>query len=86
MGFDFSAFHAAECAANLPLGSSLFVKLAGQQLTTENMVHALLVGIVGGGKQKGMDGIETESVPLDEFIDWYENTKWKEVEEWQEIQ
>lgn len=83
MGDEFSVFHAAECAANLPLGSSLFVKLAGQQLTTESIVHALLVGLTGNEKERGIEGVETESVPLDEFIEWYENTNWKEAESWQ---
>lgn len=84
MGVDFSSFHAAECAANLPPSSLLFAKLTGQQLTTEGMVNALLLGITGeDGGSSGIDGVETSALPLEEFNDWYKNTAFKEVDSWQ---
>ena len=58
---------------------------------TEHMLHSIMGAMVGKAipypweKSGGIDGIETESVPLDEFREWYEQTKWKEVDEWQEI-
>lgn len=95
LGADFGAFHAGACLCNLPIGSSLMAAVdeRATYTRTEYMLHAIMCGLVGKAipypwdKQCGIDGIETEAVPLDEFREWYETTKWKEVEEWhREIQ
>lgn len=95
LGSDFGAFHAGACLCNLPIGSSLMAAVdeRATYTRTEYMLHAIMCGLVGKAipypwdKQCGIDGIETEAVPLDEFREWYETTKWKEVEEWhREIQ
>lgn len=92
MGDQFSAFHAAECLSCLPAGSMLMSELDPRATYTveEYLLHTILSAVAGKeipypweGKKKGIEGIETESVPLDEFIDWYENTSWKEVDNWQ---
>lgn len=70
MGRDFSAFHAAECLSCLPYDSALLRAAIKASEPSE---------------QSGRNGLgfETKSVPIDQFQDWYENTEWKEVEDWQ---
>lgn len=93
MGEEFSVWHAAECASCLPLGSSLLAKIDPKLGWTnkEYMLHGIMCALAGSqipfpwDKETGIDGLDTESVPLDQFRDWYENTEWKEVEEWREI-
>lgn len=91
MGEDFSAFHAGACLSNLPLGSALMGALepACRWTQTEYLLHGLLCFMAGKEiplpweKEKhGIEGVATESVTLDEFREWYENTQWREVEEW----
>lgn len=60
---------------------------------SEYMLHGIMQMLAGKEidypwtkKKSGMDGIETESLPLDQFEDWYKNTQWKEVDDWQVIQ
>lgn len=95
MGKDFSAFHAASCLACLPKGSALLALYAPESAWTdaELMLHGLAQAFAGkeikrpwetGGNGNGL-GFETRSVPIDQFEDWYENTKWKEVDDWQAI-
>lgn len=92
MGVEFSAFHAAECLSCLPAGSLTLAEL-DKRLTygnVEYMLHAIMTGMAGKEipfpwekAKSGIDGVETESLPLDEFKDWYENTSWREVDNWQ---
>lgn len=90
MGEEFSAFHAGACLSNLPLGSPLMAAIEpGCRWTqTDYLLHGLICMQAGKEipfpweKKCGIEGIETESVTLDEFRDWYENTEWREVEEW----
>ena len=93
-GVDFGAFHAGACLCNLPIGSATMAAIDERATYTrsEYMLHAIMCGLVGKAipypweKKRGIDGIETEAVPLDEFREWYEHTNWKEAGEWQEIQ
>lgn len=91
LGTDFSAFHAAACLSCLPLGSSLLSAIDGRANYTygEYLLHSIMSMLAGkeipfpwDKKKTGIEGIETEAVPLDEFIDWYTNTSFKEVDEW----
>lgn len=96
LGDEFSAFHAASCLANLPLGASLLSACEPrlQWTQTDYLLHGIMSIAAGKeipfpweGKKHGIEGIETESLPLDQFIEWYEKSNWKEVEEWhKEIQ
>lgn len=79
---------------NLPMGSALMAAIDERATYSrcEYMLHAIMCGLVGKAipypweRKGGMDGIDTEAVPLEEFREWYEQTNWKEVDEWQEIQ
>lgn len=91
LGADFDAFHAGACAICLPAGSSLFsaVDQRASWSSSDYMLHGILQALVGkeipfpwSKKKSGIEGIETESLPLDEFIEWYENSNWKEVDGW----
>ena len=96
LGIDFSAFHAAACLACLPLGAQTLARVvpATQYTYTDYLLHAIIRAITGeeipypwAKKKSGIEGIDTEALPFDEFLDWYNNTNWKEDEEWQrEIQ
>ena len=96
MGEEFSAFHAGACLSNLPLGSALLGALEpGCRWTQQDyLLHGLMCMQAGKvipfpweRSKGGIDGVDTEAVPLDEFREWYEKTEWKEVEEWhREIQ
>lgn len=92
MGEDFSAYHAAACLQCLPSGSMTLSAIDPRCSWTaaEYMLHGLLTALAGKelpypweAKKGGIDGIETEPLPLEEFKEWYENTSWKEVENWQ---
>lgn len=93
MGKEFSAFHAASCLSCLPLGSSLLSKIDERYsyTNTDYLLHGVMCALAGKeipfpwDKESGIDGIETEGLPLDQFINWYENTEWKEVDDWQAI-
>lgn len=71
IGSSFSAYHAGSCLACLPFDSAL-VQAVSKDFPQEER---------NGG---GIEGIQTESLPLDQFKDWYEGSKFKEVEGWQE--
>lgn len=94
LGVEFGAFHAASCLSCLPLGSSLLSKIEPRYSWTslEYLIHGILCSLAGKEipfpweKAGGIDGLETESLPLDQFKDWYENSTWKEVDDWQAIQ
>lgn len=91
MGSDFGAFHAAGCIACLPTGSALLSAIDGRLAwgTSDFLLHGIAQMLAGKelpfpwDEKSGIDGVETEAVPLDEFRDWYENNEWKEVEGWQ---
>lgn len=91
LGVEFGAFHCAECIANLPLGASLLREIDPRFGWTnqEHMLHGIMCGLAGKeipypwDKSGGIDGLDTQGLPLDEFRDWYENNNWKEVEGWQ---
>lgn len=92
LGEDFSAFHAAECISCLPLGSALLSEIDSRAswAASDYMLHGIMQMLAGKEipypwtkKKSGIDGIETESLPIDKFKDWYENSKWKEVDSWQ---
>lgn len=93
LGVDFGAFQAGACLSCLPLGSALLADMEPSCRWTaqEYLLHGLLCAVTGKeipypwDKKGGLDGIETEGLPLDEFREWYENTQWKEGAEWQEI-
>lgn len=59
---------------------------------TDYLIHGVLCALAGKEipfpweKGGGIDGIETEPLPLDQFKDWYENSTFEEVKEWREIQ
>lgn len=96
MGREYSAYHAAACLSCLPPGSALLTAMEPSLSwsNTDYLIHAVLCALAGKEieypwekkKTSGIDGIETESLPLDQFIDWYENSTFEEVKEWREIQ
>lgn len=71
MGADFGALHAGSCVACLPYEAALW-RAVGKDHPQQ------------ARKGGGIEGIETESLPADQFKEWYEGSKWKEVEGWQE--
>lgn len=67
------------------LGEDFSAFHAGSCLACVPAESALVAAVASDEKHGGgIEGIETESVPLDQFRDWYENTEFKEVEGWQE--
>lgn len=92
MGAEFSAYHAADCLACLPHGSAFREAVDPSTVWTdaEYFLHGIVQMLAGKEipypwekSKTGIDGVDTEAVPLDEFYDWYTNSKWKEVEGWQ---
>lgn len=96
IGEDFGAFHAAACLSCLPPGSALLREIDGRFAWTNGdfLLHGIAQMLAGkeipypwdNKKNVGIEGIDTEGLPLDEFQDWYMNNDWKEVDDWQVIQ
>lgn len=95
IGADFSAFHAAACLSCLPPGSALMLEIDERTAwaTTDYLLHGIAQMLAGkeipypwDKKKSGIEGIEAEGLPLDEFQAWYGQNEWKEVDGWQVIQ
>lgn len=92
LGSDFGAFHAAACLSCLPPGSALLSAI-DKRLSWGNESHILhgIAQMLAGKeipypwdkKASGIDGVDVEGLPLDEFQAWYGQNEWKEVDGWQ---
>lgn len=88
LGTHYTAFHAAACAACLPLGSSLMsaINPTASWSTEAYLLRGIWQSVIGKEIplpwETKQNKIETEGLPLDEFIKWYEQD-FKEVEGWQ---